>query len=162
MPWFALLSTAIGAVVGLGSALLSDRVRWTRERGDARLAAQRDIYVTFLTALHQANQNLRSVSLGDHPAEVGRDLAARAAFRDAQLVQTREHIVLTAPEPVVRAADATFQALRTLRDRIALGEDVHSPGYEEDLARYDTRLHALRNAIRKDLRTDELSLRVPL
>ncbi|MER5215413.1 hypothetical protein ABT063_33920 [Streptomyces sp. NPDC002838] len=162
MPWFALLSTVLGAVVGLGSALLSDRVRWGRERSDARLSTQRDIYVAFLTALHQANQGLRSVSLGDHPTEVARNLAARAAFRDAQLVQAREHIMLTAPEPVVRAADATFRALRTLRDRIALGEGVHSPGYETDLATYDSQLHSLRNAIRKDLRTDALSLAIPL
>ncbi|MGW7088644.1 hypothetical protein ACWGH2_34780 [Streptomyces sp. NPDC054871] len=162
MSWIALLSTALGAAVGLGSVLLSDRVRWRRERDDVRLSTQRDIYVAFLTALHQANQDLRRVSLGDHPADATRHLAAREAFRAAQLVQAREHIVLTAPEPLVVAADASFQALRALRDRIAQGEDVHSPGYDEDLARYDNRLQSLRNAIRKDLRADALASQIPL
>ncbi|MFH8736617.1 MULTISPECIES: hypothetical protein [unclassified Streptomyces] len=115
-----------------------------------------------MAALHQANQSLRMVSLGDHLAEVSRDLAARVAFRDAGLVQTREHILLTAPELVVQAADAAFRALRTLRDRIAQGQDIHSPGYEADLSNYDDQLRSLRNAIRKDLRAEALSIEMPL
>lgn len=162
MSWFTLLSTALGAVVALGATLLTDRVRWRRERGERQLGAQRDIYVAYLTALHQANQALRMVSLGDHPVEVSRDLAARAAFRDAGLVQTREHVVLTAPEPVVEAADAAFRALRALRDRIAQGQDVHSPVYAADLASYGEHLQALRNVIREELQVDALSFDLPL
>lgn len=162
MSWIALVSTALGAVVGLGSALLSDRVRWGRERGERQLTTQRDTYVAYLSALHEANQALRVVSLGDQTAEVARDLAARAAFRDSGLVQAREHIVLTASEPVVVAADAAFRALRALRDRIAQGQGVHSPGYEADLTRYGDRLQSLRNAIRKDLHAGALSFQIPM
>ncbi|MFI6013301.1 hypothetical protein ACIBAG_31560 [Streptomyces sp. NPDC051243] len=162
MSWITLLSTVLGALVGLGSVLLSDRIRWRRERDDRRLDTQREIYVAYLTSLHQATQAMRMVSLGDHQAGVSRDLAARAAFRDAALVQTREHIVLTAPEPVVQAADAAFRSLRTLRDRIAQGQNMHSPGYEADLAKYDDGLQALRNAIRKDLRADALRSAIPI
>ncbi|WP_326708041.1 hypothetical protein OG758_00365 [Streptomyces sp. NBC_01474] len=161
MPWIALVSTALGAVVGLGSALLSDRVRWGRERNERQLTTQRDMYVAYLSALHEVNQALRGVSLGDHPTEVSRDLAARAAFRDAGLVQAREHIVLTASEPVVMAADAAFRALRALRDRIAQGQGLRSPGYVADLTSYDDRLQSLRNAIRKDLHADALSFQIP-
>lgn len=137
-------------------------MRWRRERSERLSSAQRDIYVAYMAALHQANQSLRMVSLGDHLAEVSRDLAARVAFRDAGLVQTREHILLTAPELVVQAADAAFRALRTLRDRIAQGQDIHSPGYEADLSNYDDQLRSLRNAIRKDLRAEALSIEMPL
>ncbi|WP_159041572.1 hypothetical protein [Streptomyces sp. WM4235] len=140
MSWVTLVSTVLGAVVGLGSAFLLERVRWGRERDERQLSAQRDIYVAYLAALHEANQALRMVSLGGHPPEVSRDLAARAAFREVGLVQVREHIALTASEPVVLAADAAFQALRALRDRIAQGQDVHTPGYEADLSTYDDRL----------------------
>ncbi|TJZ57216.1 hypothetical protein FCH28_07185 [Streptomyces piniterrae] len=71
-------------------------------------------------------------------------------------------MVLTASEPVVQAADAAFQALRALRDRIAQGQDVHSPGYEADLSSYDDSLRSLRNAIREDLHADALSFRIPM
>ncbi|MFE2990750.1 hypothetical protein [Streptomyces sp. NPDC059262] len=156
------MSTALGAVVGLGSALLSDRVRWGRERDERQSGAQRDIYVAYLTALHDANQALRLVSLGHHPAEVSRDVAARETFRDAGLVQARECIVLTASEPVVQVAEAAFSALRALRNRIAQGQGGRSPGYEADLTHYDDSLQALRNAVRKDLHADALTFRIPI
>ncbi|WP_133305533.1 hypothetical protein [Streptomyces sp. AcE210] len=155
MSWIALVSTALGAVVGLGSALLSDRVRWGRERGERQLATQRDMYVAYLSALHEANQALRVVSLGDHPAEVSRDLAARPAFRDARIVQAREHI---APQHQSRSS-----WLRTPPS----GPYAHyatalpKPGYEADLTSYNDRLQSLRNAIRKDLHGDALSFQTP-
>ncbi|MFG3112812.1 hypothetical protein ACGF4C_00270 [Streptomyces sp. NPDC048197] len=156
MSWIALVSTVVGAVVGLGSALLSDGVRWKRERNDRRLSVQREIYVAYLSSLHRASQSLRAVSLGDHPEDVPRNLAARAAMRDAGLVETREHLVLTAPERVVQAADSAFQSLRVLRDRIARGQGMGSPEYEADLSSYNLHLHTLRNAVRDDLQVDSL------
>lgn len=89
-------------------------------------------------------------------------MAARAAFRAAGVTQAREHVVLVAPESVVRAADAAFLALRELRTRIARGEDVKSPGYEPVLLSYGERLQALRNAVREDLSVEALTVQVAL
>ncbi|WKX73588.1 hypothetical protein [Streptomyces sp. XD-27] len=162
MTWIALLSTVVGAMVGLGSALLSDGLRWKRERNDRRLSVQREIYVAYLGALHLASQSLRAVSLGDHSEDVPRNLAARAAMRDAGLVETREHLVLTAPEAVVQAADAAFQSLRVLRDRIAQGQGMGSPEYEADLSSYNLHLQVLRNAVRDDLQVGSLRSEIAL
>ncbi|QEV59676.1 hypothetical protein [Streptomyces spectabilis] len=149
-------------MVGLGSALLSESLRWKREHNDRRLSAQREIYVAYLSALHRASQSLRAVSLGDHSEDVPRHLAARAAMRDAELVETREHLVLTAPETVVQAADAAFQSLRVLRVRIAQGQGMGSPEYEADLATYNLHLQVLRNAIREELQVGSLRSEITL
>ncbi|MFF7678279.1 hypothetical protein [Actinacidiphila glaucinigra] len=162
MTWIALLSTIVGAMVGLGAALLSDVVRWRRERNDRRLSVQREIYVDYLSALHRASQSLRAVSLGDHSEDVPRNLAARAAMRDAGLVEAREHLVLTAPERVVRAAEAAFQSLRVLRDRIAQGQGMGCPEYEADLTSYSAHLQVLRNAVRDDLQVESLRSEIAL
>lgn len=151
MAWTAVVSTLLGAVVGLLSVLLADRVRWQRERAERWSVARREVYAAYLAALQQAGEGLRIVSLGHGPAGTTRDAAARAAFRDAALVPAREQVVLTAPADVVHAADEAFRHLRALRVRVGEGQDVHSPGYREDLERFHERLHALRNAVRTDL-----------
>jgi hypothetical protein len=126
------------------------------------MTTRRDVYVAYLSALHQANEGMRAVSLGEHSAELSRELAARAAWRTAGVTQAREHVVLVAPEAVVTAADAAFLALRALRTRIAHGQDARSPGYEPVLVTYGERLQALRNAIRQDLGVAALSVQVAL
>jgi hypothetical protein len=60
-------------------------------------------------------------------------------------------LVLLAPEPVVRASDETFTALRDLRDAVSHGSDLSSPDYLEILRRYQAVLKGLRNTMRADL-----------
>jgi hypothetical protein len=162
MAWITLIATFLGAGVGLGSALITDRVKSGRERQDRSLSLRREVYVAYLTALHQANEGMRAVSLGEHSAEVSRDAAARAAFRTAGVTPAREHVVLIAPEPVIMAADAAFLALRDLRSRIAKGENLKSPGYEPVLSTYSEKLQALRNAVREDLGAAALAVQIAL
>lgn len=157
-----MLSTVLGAVVGLGSALAGDRVRWRREQGDRWLNLRREVYVGYLNALHEANQGMRAVSLGDFPSEMSRDHAARAAFRRAGVNQTQEHLVLIASEPVIQAAVGASTALRKLRDRIRAGEDHTSADYQAEFEVFSDRLHELRNAIRNDLGVATLQTQVPL
>jgi hypothetical protein len=59
VAWIPMLSTVLGAVIGLGSALVGDRVRWRREQSDRWLSARREVYVGYLNALHEANQGMR-------------------------------------------------------------------------------------------------------
>ncbi|WP_327356876.1 hypothetical protein [Streptomyces sp. NBC_01304] len=155
-----LLSTVLGAVVGLGSVLLADAIRRRHERAAQGQAERRAVYVAYLTSLHQANQDLRAVSLGELTGPA-LELAARTALREAAVVQAREHLALTAPEPVVRTADAAFRALRCLRDRVGEGKTLGDPAYAADLATYDGALHALRNAVRVDLGAQPLAAPLP-
>jgi hypothetical protein len=162
MNWSTALSTLLGAVVGVGSALLVDRVRWGREHVQRWQQARREAYIAYLTALHQANEAIRAVSLGEDAADAGREALARAAFRSAGIVQAREAVVLVAPEPIVQAADLAFQRLRSLRDLIGQGHQLGSPGYEPALLAYGDSLQALRNTIRQDLGMEPLRTAVPL
>jgi hypothetical protein len=157
-----MLSTVLGAVIGLGSALVGDRIRWRREQGDRWLSARREVYVGYLNALHEANQGIRAVSLGDFSSETTRDHAARAAFRQAGVNQAQEHLVLIASEPVIQAAVETSTALRRLRDRIRTGQDHTSADYQAEFEVFSDRLHDLRNAIRHDLGVPALGTQVPI
>jgi hypothetical protein len=157
-----MLSTVLGAVIGLGSALAGDRIRWRREQSDRRLSIRREVYVVYLDALHEANQGMRAVSLGDFPSDTTRDHAARAAFRRAGVNQAQEHLVLVASEPVIQAAVETSTALRRLRDRIRTGQDHTSADYQAEFEVFTDRLHDLRNAIRHDLGAEALRTQVPI
>jgi hypothetical protein len=52
-----------------GNGKDGDRIRWRREQSDRWLSARREVYAGYLNALHEANQGMRAVSLGDFSAE---------------------------------------------------------------------------------------------
>jgi hypothetical protein len=131
--------------------LIADRVRWGRDQGQRRHEELRTAYGTYLAALHATSEEIRAVSLGEHRAEMSRHSAARAAFRSAKLNACREQLVLLAPEPIVRAGDDTFTALRDLRDAVGHGSDLNSADYGPILRRYQAALKELRNFMRADL-----------
>ena len=157
-----MLSTALGAVIGLGSALVGDRIRWRREQDAHGLAVRREVYVGYLTALHNASQAMRAVSTGDFPPDTTRDHAARAAFRSAGVNQAQEHLVVVAPEPVIQAAVETSAALRKLRDRIRRDEGHTYVDHPSEFQIFGDRVHDLRNAIRRDLGVSALLGQVPI
>ncbi len=72
------------------------------------------------------------------------------ALRSAKLNACREQLVLLAPEPIVRAGDEAFTALRELRDAVGQGSDLNSPDYQQILKRYQAALKGLRNDMRAD------------
>jgi hypothetical protein len=162
MDWSTALSTLLGAVVGVGSALLVDRVKWGREQARRWQQARREAYVAYLTALHRANEAMRAVSLGEHPDGTTMELGARAAFRAGGVYETREQVILVASEPVVRAAEVVFRRLRELRDLLGQGGRLGSEGYEPALVAYGDALQALRDTIRKDLGVEPLGVHPPL
>lgn len=110
MSWIPVVATVVGAVVGLGSGLLIDHVRSRRDNTAKWLTVRRETYASYLSALHEANEAMRAVSLGEHAQDLTRMAAARAAFRAARVTMTREQVILLAPEPVIIAADAAFRS----------------------------------------------------
>ena len=160
MSWIPLAATLVGAVIGLGASLLTDNLRWGRERTDRSLTARREFYVAYLTSLHTANQELRASALGDRPSDQPLELHARAVFREAGVVQARELLTLSAPEPVVRAAVDAYESLRALRDAIGRGQGLTD--YEPLLQAYGDHLQNLRDAMRRDLQVTGLSVKISL
>jgi hypothetical protein len=160
MSWIPVLATAMGAVIALGSALLTEHLRSRREHNDRSTTVQREVCANYLSALHDANEAMRAVALGEHSPDLPRKQAARAAFRDAGVTKAREHLILVAPPAVIQAADEAFRSLRTMRDRVGEGERLAQ--YEPVLLTYGEHLHALRGAIRHDLGVDGDTPQIPL
>jgi hypothetical protein len=160
MSWIPVLATAMGAIIGLGSALLTEHLRSRREHNELSTTVRREVYADYLSTLHDANEAMRTVALGEHPPDLPRKQAARAAFRAAGVTKAREHIILLAPPAVITAADQAFRSLRTIRDRIGQGEQLAQ--YEPVLLTYSEHLHALRDAIRHDLGVNGDTPQIPL
>ncbi|MEU3091360.1 hypothetical protein ABZ703_34230 [Streptomyces massasporeus] len=151
MNWLTLASTLLGAVVGVGSTLLADRARWGREAQAQMLERKRVLYGEFLTALNLAQESLFAVAYGRHPAELSRDLAARAAFDNHQVYAVRERLVLSGGEPVVATGDLAFNRLKTFRDVVGSGAAPDSPESGDALLPYAVALRELRHAMREEL-----------
>ncbi|MFH8620217.1 hypothetical protein ACH4E8_34770 [Streptomyces sp. NPDC017979] len=151
MDWLTLLSTLLGAVVGVGSTLLADRARWGREIRSQALEHRRTLYGEFLTTLNLAQESLFAVAYGRHPAELTRDLAARAVFGEHQVYAVRERVVLSGRESVVAAADLAFNHLKAFRDVVGSGARPDSPELAEAIHAYGTVLRELRHAMRDEL-----------
>jgi hypothetical protein len=79
MSWIPVLGTILGVVVGLGSGLLIDHVRSRRDTAEKWLTVRGEAYARYLAALHEANEAMRAVSLGEHTPALTRLAAARAA-----------------------------------------------------------------------------------
>lgn len=91
------------------------------------------------------------MAYGRHPAELSRDLAARAAFGDHQVYAVRERLALSGRERVVAVADTAFNRLKTFRDVVGSGAGPDSPELADAIQSYGTVLRELRHAMRDEL-----------
>jgi hypothetical protein len=151
MQWLALVSTVLGALIGVGSTLVVDRRRWSRERSKAMYEARRQLYSDFLADLSTTRDAIRAVARGYHPADISRRQAAGDAFGKANLYSRRYQVSITAPEAVVAAATETFRSLRELRNVAAAGHDNDSGENRAVKARYEAGLTKLIDVMRDDL-----------
>jgi hypothetical protein len=146
-----LASTIVGALIGVGSTLLADRLRWSRDRSKGTFEARRQLYSDFLADLSLTRDAVRAAGRGYHDADVSRQQAANDAFRSANLYSRRYQVSISAPPGVVGAATATFRSLRRLRDVVAAGHDNESEEYVAERERYEASLTALIKRMRDDL-----------
>jgi hypothetical protein len=151
MQWLVLVSTVLGALIGVGSTLIVDRLRWSRERSKAMYEARRQLYSDFLADLSSTRDAVRAVARGYYPAEISRRQAAGDAFGKANLYSRRYQVSITAPEAVVAAATETFRSLRELRNVAAAGHDNVSDEYGVAKAKYEAGLTKLIGVMRDDL-----------
>lgn len=151
MQWLTLVSTVVGALIGVGSTLIADRLRWSRDRSKAIHEARRQLYSDLLADLAATRDAVRAVGRGYHGAEVPRQQAAEDAFRSANLYSRRYQVSISAPPEVVEAATAAFRSLRGLRDVVASGRDSGSEEYVTERERYDAALGVLIRRMRDDL-----------
>lgn len=101
MEWLPLLSTLMGAAIGIAATLIADRNKWRREVARQALEVRRAAYTEYASALKDAGEEIRAVALGDHRSDAARDTAVREAFRATGLYTASEQLWLVGPPLVV-------------------------------------------------------------
>ncbi|GAA2677959.1 hypothetical protein GCM10009864_57120 [Streptomyces lunalinharesii] len=129
MSWGTLVGTIIGAVLGIGSTLTADRVRWRRERALNGALARRELYGQFLGALIATRMKLSELLRDDECGAGERRRQASNLLHGGGAYELRYQIRITAPSDVVDKVEVAFQTLRSMRDCVAEGLETDSPEY---------------------------------
>lgn len=150
MEWISLAGTALGAVIGVGSTLLAERVRWRRERAGQDLDVRRQLYADYTAALSRMRTALNECARVDLAADERRS-RVRELFLAPGAYEIRHQLAIVAPMEVVGAARSAFVVLRDTRDLIGEGAGVDDPAYLELEERLDAAVAELRTLMRLDL-----------
>ncbi|MFE5995228.1 hypothetical protein [Streptomyces sp. NPDC056453] len=153
MNWGTLISTMLGAVIGVGSTLIADRARWSRELTQRAKETRRELYGQFLTALNESAESLWVVGLGDRRTSehVRLDERLRAEVHRTGLYSYREQVMILGTDNVVRGADQAVDRVREYRDCLINGHVVGSTEETAAMTAYKATIKQLRGAMRADL-----------
>jgi hypothetical protein len=155
MDWSPLLSTLLGATIGLGSAVVLERGKSARDGRQRTLDQRRTVYAEYLSALSRTRNEIRLAASKDSEPAEERSKQAREAFKEGGAYELRYQVALLAPEQVVSASDAAFRALRDVRDVVVAGAVHGEAGYVSDRDKWESRFAALREEMRRDLKVDQ-------
>ncbi|MHC3820059.1 hypothetical protein [Streptomyces sp. DT9] len=150
MEWIPLVSTALGAAIGVGSTLLADRARWRRDRAGQDLDVRRQLYADYTAALSRIRTALNECVREDIPA-AERPRRIREEFLTPGAYEIRHQLAIVAPPEIVDAARSAFVVLRDTRDLLAAGASVDDAAYADLEERFDAAVAALRTLMRLDL-----------
>jgi hypothetical protein len=118
VDWGTPIGTALGAVVGVGSTLLSERARWSLGRADRRRDALKSSYAAYLANLAKAVEQVWHAAR-DH--REGWLDAAMTSMRDHEVQEARFDLSLVAPQNVVRQAEVVSIRFSEWRDIVGQG-----------------------------------------
>jgi hypothetical protein len=113
MNWGSILSTAMGAVIGVTATLLADRAHWKRDATDRAQTALKVLYTSLLTAMSHARSEIWTASTASQPADSEIVKAARDALKDHDVFSKLNEMLLCAPPAI---ADLALEAGRRLID----------------------------------------------
>ncbi|MFJ7077886.1 hypothetical protein [Streptomyces sp. NPDC098781] len=153
MDWTTLAATALGALVGVGSTLFADRVRWRRDLADRTRQERRQIYVTVLTKYRLAYEAMHTAAVTGRGQEEGvRESAVREAFRASGCDEARESALICAPQELSDVLEEVYATLRDLQDVFAAGDPpLGSPELQQRRLKHAEAVWAARAAMRRDL-----------
>jgi hypothetical protein len=155
MQWITLLSTLLGALVGVGSTILVERTRFSRDRRYHREEIRREAYASFLTELSRAYESLWSLGWGEYLMDQPRAAAARSILRDSGVYQARQRVVILAPQTVSAACNDAFDKLKAVRDALGAGGELESPEFRSADNAYKASVRDLLQVIRSDLQIQD-------
>ena len=151
MNWSTLLSTLVGAVIGVGSTVILDVSRWHREGSQRWALSRRASYIDFLTALSAAHSGLVSAVLRIHADDGDAYGKLHEAVHGSQIWQRRQSLALTAPQNVLVQAVQATSCLELLRDILIIQPDIESDAYTVARNALWSANATLREVMRQDL-----------
>ncbi|MGW1813189.1 hypothetical protein ACWCQM_06400 [Streptomyces sp. NPDC002125] len=127
MEWTALVATVVGAVIGVGSTLATDRVRWRRDTGEHDRETLRTVSAQFLEALTEARDAISDASRSGHlPPDERAELARASTLAHGVHAKQYQLELLAAPDVAQSARDTAHQLL-LYRDTVVAGHVRDDP-----------------------------------
>jgi hypothetical protein len=154
--WIAVVGTALGAIIGLGSGFATDRIRWNREQLKDRRGVRRELYSEYIAALTEIHESMRAISRDEQLTAAERAKAAHAAFQASGPYKLRYQVAILADQAVLDASEAAFQQMRDIRDIFVSGERIESPQYQAQREAWGARLRTMQRAMREELGSSEV------
>ena len=149
------MSTLAGAVVGVSSALIAERIRSRRDLEREGAQTRRSVYSDFLMALSRGHSEMRMVVLKpDRPTGDRLYGDLHLALDSSGVWRLRQSLSLTASAEIIRLAVSACEALTRMRDGLIEDPDVSSDLYLRVRADLWSENAHLREAMRRDLGMD--------
>src|SRR5690349_2737478 len=118
MQWATLASTLVGAFIGIGATVITDRLKWERERKHRDDKSRLDLYVEYLAVLSRAVAQIKIAGYTRNLEGEDRDIAIREAFQVSGAYEWHYRVGLVAGPAVAAASQEAFSALYNLREAI--------------------------------------------
>lgn len=159
MDWSTLAATSLGALIGVGSSIVTDRSRHRRQAADRDRETLKTMYAHCLVTFRQAHEAMRIVATS-HGQSEGEQLSTKIleAYRSAGADEAREAIMLVAPEVVLAAVDSAYRNLRLIRETLAAGHGLESAQYNEARQLHGDATRFARSIMRTHLKTEAADL----
>jgi hypothetical protein len=157
--WIAVVGTALGAIIGLSSAFINERVRWKREQLRDRLVIRRDLYAQYIASCTEIHEAMRAVSRNENVTAADRFRAVHDAYRAGHPYNFRYQIGVIADQSVLDAAEAAFQKLRDIRDLLAEGSRIEDEKYQSMRRQWGLLVRDMQRKMRDELGSTTVELK---
>ena len=148
MDWVTPIGTAIGAATGNGSAVLTERARWSLGRGDRKRDALKASYIEFLTNITKAGEQVWHASR-ERPH--GWQDTILTALRDHNVQTARFSLTLEAPASVREPAKDVYECFLTRRNAAQEGAQRGEAAFDEAWLAHRTSRSTLQDVMRPTL-----------
>jgi hypothetical protein len=128
MDWSTPIGTALGALTGIGSAIFSERARWSLGRGDRHHDALKASYAGYMASLAKAVEQVWHAAREHGDGWIGKALTA---MRDHEVQEARFDVSLVAPEGVAEQAEEVSVRFARWRDIVGTGSRQGEEPFEQ-------------------------------
>ncbi|MER5302802.1 hypothetical protein ABT039_25525 [Streptomyces lasiicapitis] len=119
MDWTAPISTALGGLIGVISALIAHRVQWKKEVKQRQREELRSACVQFLSVVTQAREQIHRAARDSRDEE--KMQRAHDALSDHDVFPARIQLHLAAPQDLAEMSRELVHLLIAYRDAVTSG-----------------------------------------